>query len=267
MAARDMVIDFGKYKGTMLGTLPSKYLRWLCKNLRAGDYLEWAKRADEVLEDPVYLDRIEWEQADALLTGNSNIRVEYPISHRLLELSQRFEWDNDNADGWKRIDFSLLGTSKGARIPRIRDRKGFSSHNTMLRRQSNVGSAQMMDREVFPLKNNLGSAHMRDGEVFSSKRDEGFTQTRNIEVFSSKKNKGSSHIGSRVPHGADGEESGLREELLRRRREGRRGRQRFRNEELRASGDGLEEKSALGGVFNPFPGRESLLMKMNIIPP
>ncbi|KAB2610510.1 hypothetical protein D8674_018542 [Pyrus ussuriensis x Pyrus communis] len=43
LPARDKVTDFGKYKGKLLGTLPSAYLKW---------------------------DRIEWELADNVLNGN-----------------------------------------------------------------------------------------------------------------------------------------------------------------------------------------------------
>lgn len=45
--ARDRVIEFGKYRGKMLGTLPSRYLRWISKNLRARDFEEWSKFAGE----------------------------------------------------------------------------------------------------------------------------------------------------------------------------------------------------------------------------
>ncbi|XP_031502209.1 uncharacterized protein LOC116265617 [Nymphaea colorata] len=129
--ARDMVIDYGKYRGRMLGTLPSSYLKWVSKNLRAGDYQEWADRADEVLADPVYADRIEWENAQKILTGNEVSRVAGTRSHSnsftqkpvsdLLDISRRFGWDNDDKEGWRKVDFNLLGTSKGGRIPRLKD--------------------------------------------------------------------------------------------------------------------------------------------------
>ncbi|KAK9097535.1 hypothetical protein Sjap_023032 [Stephania japonica] len=67
--ARDRVIDFGRHKGSMLGTLPSKYLKWVSRNLRAREFEEWARLADEVLEDPVYRDRLEWEVAERVLMG------------------------------------------------------------------------------------------------------------------------------------------------------------------------------------------------------
>ncbi|KAL2232554.1 UNVERIFIED_CONTAM: hypothetical protein Sindi_1435400 [Sesamum indicum] len=54
--ARDRVIDLGKYKGKMLGSLP---------------------------------------------------------------LSERFGWDNEDKEGWRKNEFGLLGTSKGGRIPRV----------------------------------------------------------------------------------------------------------------------------------------------------
>ncbi|XP_015084563.1 uncharacterized protein LOC107028017 [Solanum pennellii] len=119
--ARDRVIDFGKYKGKMLGTLPSKYLKWVTKNLRARDFEEWAQLADQVLSDPIYKDRIEWEFAQNLLNGDvSPARTQSAVSE-LLEISTRFRWDNEDKLGWSKIDFELLGTSKGGRIPRLSD--------------------------------------------------------------------------------------------------------------------------------------------------
>lgn len=103
----------------MLGSLPSHYLKWVSANLRARDFEHWAKLADEVLRDPVYKDRLEWEYADKVLNGD--VLSETPVPE-LLEISRRFGWDNDDKVGWSRIDFQLLGTTYGGRIPRISDR-------------------------------------------------------------------------------------------------------------------------------------------------
>ncbi|CAN0839839.1 hypothetical protein LINGRAHAP2_LOCUS2682 [Linum grandiflorum] len=113
--ARDIVIDFGKYKGKMLGAIPSPYLKWISANLRSGDTLHWAQLADQVLQDAVYRDRLEWEFASRVLDGGTPSSA----SSSLLEISQRFGWDNDDKIGWRRVDFELLGTSKGGRIPRL----------------------------------------------------------------------------------------------------------------------------------------------------
>lgn len=127
VAGRDRAIDFGKYKGKMLGSLPLRYLKWVSKNLRAGHFEEWAKLADEVLGDPIYRDRIEWELALNVLNGNdacsrptigsSSSRI-VAVSE-LQEISERFGWDNLDKVGWSKVDFDLLGTSKGGRIPRL----------------------------------------------------------------------------------------------------------------------------------------------------
>ncbi|GMQ07781.1 hypothetical protein CsSME_00051835 [Camellia sinensis var. sinensis] len=123
LPARDRVIDFGRHRGKMLGTLPSSYLKWVSNNLRARDLQEWAVLADQVLDDPVYRDRIEWEFAQKVLNGDDGVRgsprSEGAVSE-LLEISERFGWDNDDKVGWSRIDFGILGTSKGGRIPRRR---------------------------------------------------------------------------------------------------------------------------------------------------
>ncbi|XP_059285161.1 uncharacterized protein LOC132038524 [Lycium ferocissimum] len=117
--ARDRIIDFGKHKGKMLGTLPSKYLKWVTKNLRARDFEEWAQLADQVLSDPIYNDRIEWEFAQNLLNGDVSPGTKNNAVSELLEISTRFGWDNEDKLGWSKIDFELLGTSKGGRIPRL----------------------------------------------------------------------------------------------------------------------------------------------------
>ncbi|CAD5196547.1 unnamed protein product [Musa acuminata subsp. malaccensis] len=122
--ARDRIIDFGKHKGRMLGSLPSSYLRWVSRNLRARDFEEWARLADEVLQDPVYRDRLEWEALERILTGDGLRRSSFdpadsPVAE-LIEVSDRFGWDNKAKDAWAGINFELLGTSKGGRIPRVR---------------------------------------------------------------------------------------------------------------------------------------------------
>lgn len=125
LPARDKIIDFGKYKGRMLGTLPSTYLKWVSNNLRARDFEEWAMLADQVLQDPVYKDRIEWEFAEKLLNGdvlNANAKSKGVVAE-LLEISERFGWDNDDQLGWRKIDYQLLGTSKGGRIPRVKEKR------------------------------------------------------------------------------------------------------------------------------------------------
>ncbi|CAI9117788.1 OLC1v1019273C1 [Oldenlandia corymbosa var. corymbosa] len=125
--ARDRIIDFGKYSGKMLGTLPSNYLKWVSKNLRARDFEEWAKLADEVLDDPVYKDRLEWELAEKVLNGD--VLSSKPFENggavsELVDISERFGWDNDDKVGWAKVDFGLLGTSKGGRIPRLSSTEG-----------------------------------------------------------------------------------------------------------------------------------------------
>ncbi|XP_028772081.1 uncharacterized protein LOC114729260 [Neltuma alba] len=138
--ARDRVIDFGKYKGKMLGSLPSSYLKWVSKNLRARDFEEWAKLADQVLQDPTYKDRIEWEFAENVLNGNRSRAVSSPRAgdispvSELLEISERFGWDNNDKAGWGKINFELLGTSKGGRIPRI-ERKEEGGDETMMKQR------------------------------------------------------------------------------------------------------------------------------------
>ncbi|KAK9923970.1 hypothetical protein M0R45_032363 [Rubus argutus] len=69
---------------------------------------------------PFYRDRIEWESAENALSGN---RSNAGGVSELLGISERFGWDNDDKVGWSRVNFELLGTSKGGRIPRRRTGK------------------------------------------------------------------------------------------------------------------------------------------------
>lgn len=114
----------------MLGSLPSSYLKWVSKNLRAGDTEYWAKLADEVLEDDVYKDRIEWEFAEKVLHGSDESikekqnRGDVSSVSMLLEISERFGWDNEDKIGWSKVNFELLGTSRGGRIPRLGESRG-----------------------------------------------------------------------------------------------------------------------------------------------
>ncbi|EMS55171.1 hypothetical protein TRIUR3_04848 [Triticum urartu] len=41
----------------------------------------------------------------------------------LQEMAERFGWDLSDEDGWGRLDFRLLSTSYGGRIPRKADRR------------------------------------------------------------------------------------------------------------------------------------------------
>ncbi|GJT96888.1 hypothetical protein Tco_1092406 [Tanacetum coccineum] len=127
--SRDIVIDFGKHKGKMLGMLPSDYLKWMSTNPlmnTKGDFEKWGKLAQDVLEDEVYADRIEWELAERLLTGDlpshsSGSSSGSGVAQQLEEIGKKFGWDyNDKSGRWSKLDFRLLGTSKGARLPRIK---------------------------------------------------------------------------------------------------------------------------------------------------
>ncbi|CAN6308101.1 unnamed protein product [Urochloa humidicola] len=136
--ARDRVIEFGKYRGQMLGTLPPSYLRWVAEELDYGDTAAWASLARDVLGDPVYADRVEWEHAHRFLRGDADYDYgddgdgEGPLQ----EMAERFGWDLADEEGWGRLDLRFLGTSYGGRIPR----KGARKQNTS-RSNSSTGGA------------------------------------------------------------------------------------------------------------------------------
>ncbi|GAB2293063.1 hypothetical protein Dimus_027281 [Dionaea muscipula] len=235
--ARDRVIDFGKYKGKMLGTLPSDYLKWISKNLRAGDFKvsknlrardfeDWAKLADQVLEDPVYKDRFEWDFAQRILNGDSvsSSRDDGSAVSDLLEVSETFGWDFEDKEGWGRVNLQLLGTSKGGRIPRIGDKKKNSSSN--------------------------------------SKGEEGEPRGKGVRRGGG---------GEREEVNGQGVRRGERRDRMRLKRGGNGGRRvdhLLDDNRLRNGGD--QEREEGGGehddddrlAYNPFPGREALMKKV-----
>ncbi|KAK2653198.1 hypothetical protein Ddye_013054 [Dipteronia dyeriana] len=173
--ARDRVIDFGRHKGRPLGSLPSTYLKWVSKNLRARDFQHWAELADQVLHDSVYNDRIEWELAENLLTGNMNINSfassstgngsdHESAAARLVEMSERFGWDNDDKVGWSKVVFQLLGTSNGGRIPRKVEGKMGKEELTMVdekkrkekRRESSESEERRRERRMRRVRDKMG---------------------------------------------------------------------------------------------------------------
>uniref|UniRef100_A0A7N0RBJ0 Uncharacterized protein n=1 Tax=Kalanchoe fedtschenkoi TaxID=63787 RepID=A0A7N0RBJ0_KALFE len=146
--ARDRTISFGKHRGKMLGSLPSTYLQWISKNLRAGDTEHWATLADQVLEDPVYKDRIEWEFAEKVLNGDVLTTSASASSvEALLQISERFGWDNEDKIGWSTVNFELLGTSRGGRIPRVSDKGSGGGVGRLKKTAAKVRLESAEDRE------------------------------------------------------------------------------------------------------------------------
>lgn len=212
------MIEFGKYKGRVLGTLPSNYLKWVSKNLRGRDFDEWAKLADQVLQYPVYKDRLEWESAERLLKGE--VRASYSMTAQavvdeVFEPSQRFGWDNEDKLGRGKVNFQLLGTSNGGRIPRVKEKK-----------EGEVGELKRVEAHVDHGKRLGGGAEMGKRELGReklrmkrgvSKMNEGFGNVGGSEGRSNGKSEvGSSDENVGVSNPFPGRESLLRKALLRR---------------------------------------------------
>ncbi|KAI3516668.1 hypothetical protein L1887_15604 [Cichorium endivia] len=129
--ARDRIIDFRKYKGTMLGTLSSKYLRWMLNNLITADLEIRRKLADDVLEEE---------------SGNA-------VAVELMEMSKRFGWDFDDKVRWGKVDFRLLGTSNGGCLPRVQEKQlqedsNFKKPSWKAGYSGGVGREKRLEREV-----------------------------------------------------------------------------------------------------------------------
>lgn len=89
----------------------------MVKNLKGGPLLEWAEYAEEVLQDPLYRDRLEWEKVEKLLAQSHDLD-KLTSNRDALAPARMYGWDLDNDAAWSRVNFSLLGTSKGGQIPR-----------------------------------------------------------------------------------------------------------------------------------------------------
>jgi len=123
---RDRFIPFGRHKGQRLGTLPSSYLKWASKNLKKTQFEDWALLADQVLNDPLYGDRIEWEYVQRMMEGDfGSSRIREHMSDDIVadinEIAEKFDWDMEDHAGWSQVNLGLLGTSYGGRIPRKKD--------------------------------------------------------------------------------------------------------------------------------------------------
>ncbi|XP_042520847.1 uncharacterized protein LOC122094186 [Macadamia integrifolia] len=263
--ARDRIIDFGKYKGKMLGTLPSKYLKWVSKTLRARDFEEWSKLADEVLQDPVYRDRIEWELAENILNGNSSSKASGRDSSvsDLLEISERFNWNNEDKVGWSRIDFALLGTSNGGRIPRNGDSRNEKQKKFRVSQIEGMGSK---NEEVGgSLNKDLGLL----GKEF---------RVSNSENLGMKDQRKVGYLKEVLRVSVDAEEGIENENGVKVRREERRKKQRLKRglqvpklrvenggknrDKERANDDEDQDQDQAVEYHNRFPGREALLRKV-----
>ncbi|KAB1205696.1 hypothetical protein CJ030_MR7G017868 [Morella rubra] len=206
----------------MLGTLPSNYLKWVSKNLRARDFEEWANLADQVLLDPVYKDRMEWEFAENLLNGNNNCssRNESVVSE-LLEISDRFGWDNKDKVGWSKVKFELLGTSKGGRIPRANKTSEKQRH---------------LDAKEGELKVEVSS---RGEERRRARRERQRMKTELVkEEKLGIKEESRGGFGNRI-YGKSPRDEGIRTHM-----------------------ETTNDKDPMVDNYNPFPGREALLKKV-----
>lgn len=236
IAARDMELPFGKYRGSMMGTLPSQYLRWMVSNMN-GDLEEWAKLADEVLNDPFYRERLEWEQIERHMDKRQRLdALQLQLTGQrtsALGPARAFGWDLDDQAAWSKVNFSLLGTTKGGRIPRLKPGTSSPQATSVAEGAGTVrvvprGRSRASDRKVLQEMH----AGLR-AKYIGAASDEPNPETEPVQV--------PPQAGS------------LREEMLRRRQ--------LRRERVLAT-KVPKVKSADGELGKTFPGREGLLRKI-----
>lgn len=231
--ARDTIINFGKYKGQMMGTLPPRYLRWVVENVSGGPAVEWSELAEEVLEDPFYRDRLEWEKVQKVMDGcgkygSSAVRSSSSSGADIFQITTKLGWDMEDEAGWRKINFPLLGTSKGGRIPRIKDRPN---------RQLNLSLQKQMGR---PTKAKSWFGYSVSENTIARDNSDGVCDDPN----------------GLHSDGVCDDPNGLKAELLKR-RERRRERKKSRKDFSQTQLVQLPKGSS------PFPGREALLRKIN----
>ncbi|KAF4388714.1 hypothetical protein G4B88_018991, partial [Cannabis sativa] len=254
--ARDRPIDFGKHKGKLLGTLPSNYLKWVSKNLRARDFEHWANLADQVLQDPLYQDRIQWEFAQNILEGNHrSSSISKPVSELLLEMSERFGWDNEDKVGWSRVDFELLGTSKGGRIPRVGGGKSGGKREDLRVDGKEERRKERMKKEEKG-RGSLGNSDMMMMMMrLEQRKKEGKREDLRVEKGGGGKEEGEERSRREM----------RRERVMRLSKKEEKGKGSLGNSDVgnEVMMMRLEErkKESEVKVYNPFPGRESLLKK------
>lgn len=145
---RDRILDFGAHKGKRLGAIPPRYLKWIVKEGKKPDFDKvevfnkdgdlvdnpldyWALAAEKVLSDPLYRDRIEWEE----VWGESKMEE----AHLWREKEKIFGWvERDDREAWRGVDYRLLGTSFTKPIPRV----GYGGRTAKVKLQRNKGSVK-----------------------------------------------------------------------------------------------------------------------------
>lgn len=90
------------------------------------------------LDDPVYVDRVEWEHAHRFLRGDADYDYTYDDGDGpLQEMAERFGWNLSDEEGWGRLDLRLIGTSYGRPNPK-KGRQEANQRRQQRRRQEGL---------------------------------------------------------------------------------------------------------------------------------
>lgn len=70
--------------------------------------------------DPFYRDRLEWEKVEKLMTTAHDVGSVTGNRHTVLAPAKMYGWDLEDDEGWRKVNFSLIGTTEGGLIPRVK---------------------------------------------------------------------------------------------------------------------------------------------------
>lgn len=290
----------------MLGTLPPSYLKWLSKpDISDPDiYFSvsmWSDLAKQVLQDPVYQDRIEWEPAWKIFTGegrgNFYESKSFDWKKAYNDIGDKYGWDMDDTEGWSKVNRQLIGTSFTARIPRKKDRKERPVKSQVIEKKKRpvfVGGKRGERIERMRMKRDKLPGRIELKEVVNKSEDLGYIDDQNelkndensgllvgknreerIERMRLRREEKAQMVTSNeLVEEEILEEKEVELPRTRIKKEGVKRVKRNLGKRRRQLGTGLgrndevislleiKENTGNGQVFNPFPGRDALLEKI-----
>ncbi|KAH7387908.1 hypothetical protein KP509_16G048000 [Ceratopteris richardii] len=231
-----------------MGTLPPGYLRWLIREGHDPSLAVWADYAKQVLQDPYYRDRVEWQKIEKLSSkGEVPKREPSGIGASAKESMIALGWDLSDRNAWSKVNFSLLGTTAGGRIPRKDPPSPSSIPKASVAKRKTAVSRPSMEPNTYTFPSRLKLLGKSLDLSASYEKHSNTNAAENSRTIPS--NLGASESES---ESEPTKSLSLREELLRRRQLRR---------ERSASKSSIVQPPTSGSAQHRFPGRDSLMQR------